>query len=384
MNVLMIGLDPTLAIDNGAENSKNRHITYGKYLSKLIIITKVPKKVNTKKLSENVIVHPVSSKNILFFIFKSFKISEKICKLEKIDIIMTQDPIFTGIVGYTISKRYKIPLIVQLHGDFLDNKHWLNRSFINRVLNTIGKYILKKSNGVRVVSRRLEKYAKKVCTNIVFNIPIYNDLERFEKCNTTLDKHNLTKYRNKKIILFVGRLAPEKNVPALIKALAIVVKKYPNTVLMIVGDGPERKKLEKLVAKLELENNVVFIGAVKPDKVVNYYGLCDTLVLPSNFEGWGRVVVEACACGKPVIMTDVGCAGEVIINGKSGLVVPVGNVEALAEKLIYLINNVSIAKKMGKTGKKIVIKHNIEETAKKIAKMCKVVANESSHGHSKN
>jgi len=179
-------------------------------------------------------------------------------------------------------------------------------------------------------------------------------------------------------------LAPEKNVPALIKALAIVVKKYPNTVLMIVGDGPERKKLEKLVAKLELENNVVFIGAVKPDKVVNYYGLCDTLVLPSNFEGWGRVVVEACACGKPVIMTDVGCAGEVIINGKSGLVVPVGNVEALAEKLIYLINNVSIAKKMGKTGKKIVIKHNIEETAKKIAKMCKVVANESSHGHSKN
>ena len=103
--------------------------------------------------------------------------------------------------------------------------------------------------------------------------------------------------------------------------MAELIKKYPNTELWIVGDGLERKKLELEIAKYKLENSVKLFGwQNNPDE---FYSQADAFLLTSNYEGWGMVVIEAADYGLPIIMTDVGCAGELIENEKSGLVVPV-------------------------------------------------------------
>ncbi len=356
----MIGIDPTLAME-GVEDTKERHIIYGSYLEKLLIIAKTPKEVAVKKLSKKVYVYPLFARGYFSFVLKAYKASKEICKREEVDVITTQDPFFSGFVGYLIKKKFGIPLVVQLHGDFLDNKYWLNERKSHKLLNPLGKYLIKRADGIRVVSKRIEEYAKKNSIKHIFNIPIYTDLKRFLRYSHKKDK--------RKKILFVGRLVPEKDIQTLIKAVSIVVKKHPKSLLVIVGDGIERRNLENLVTKLGIGDNVEFVGAVKNIHIVEYYRTCDVFVLPSYFEGWGRVVLEAMSCGRPVIMTDVGCAREVIIDLVSGFIVPIQDKDALAKKIICLLDNPKFAEKIGEEGRKVVGKYSIEKTAKMLVEM---------------
>ena len=94
--------------------------------------------------------------------------------------------------------------------------------------------------------------------------------------------------------------------------------------LHIVGSGPDEKKLKSYVARLGLEQHVVFHGYQSGYALGMFYRECDAFLLTSDYEGWGMVIIEAAAAGLPIIMTDVGCAGEIIIHGESGLVVPPG------------------------------------------------------------
>ena len=114
--------------------------------------------------------------------------------------------------------------------------------------------------------------------------------------------------------------------------------------LWIVGDGPEKSNLKYQISKLKLENNVKLLGwQNNPEE---FYSQADAFLLTSNYEGWGMVAVEAANYGLPVIMTDVGCAGELIENEKSGLIVPVNNQIKLEEAMVRIIKDDSLRKKL--------------------------------------
>jgi glycosyltransferase involved in cell wall biosynthesis len=357
----MIGFDPSAAaVEKGKHigNLQQRLVEYGKHLDYLYCVTYTPKQNNLyrhQKLSDNVEVIPTLSRNIVLFTWDAYRIASRICKYEDIDIITTQDPIFCGIVGLAIKYKYKKPLLVQVHGDSLDNKYWLRERKIRYLLNIIGKFVLRRADGIRVVSERVKKriMSMGIEERRIFKLPIYIDVKKFSDARGGKEiRRKFSHYDN--IVLFVGRLAKEKNIPNLLKAAAIVVKKFPRTLFLIVGDGPEREKLERLAKKLQIEENVVFEGLVEYDKLPAYYKACDVFVLPSDHEGWGLVIVEALAAGKPVITTDVGLAGEVVEDRKYGFVVPKRNEKILAEKIIMLIKDHSLRNKMGRDGKKFV------------------------------
>ena len=110
-----------------------------------------------------------------------------------------------------------------------------------------------------------------------------------------------------------------------------------NPLLLIVGDGPERQKLESRIQNLELSTNIKIENWT--DDLVSYYKTADLFLLTSNYEGYGRTVVEAMAAGLPVIMTDVGIAGELLIDDLDGKVVPVGDIKAFAAAILELEEN---------------------------------------------
>jgi glycosyltransferase involved in cell wall biosynthesis len=137
-------------------------------------------------------------------------------------------------------------------------------------------------------------------------------------------------------LLTVARLYPYKGLEYLIKAMELVRKKEPRAMLYILGKGQEEKNLRKLVNQLKL-SNVVFIKEVIPNHLMpELYAECDVYVQPSVIEPFGIAVLEAMACGKPVIGTSVGGMRDTIIDGESGCLVPPKNVEKLAGAILNL------------------------------------------------
>jgi len=144
-----------------------------------------------------------------------------------------------------------------------------------------------------------------------------------------------------KTIISVGRLEKQKNHTLLINAFKIVSKNHPNTRLMILGEGTERKNLEKLTKELNLTSKVCLIGL--QDNPFAFVSKADLFVLSSDFEGFGNVIIEAMVCGCPVISTDCQSGpNEIITHKKDGYLTPVGDVDAMSDAISTLLENKSL------------------------------------------
>jgi 1,2-diacylglycerol 3-alpha-glucosyltransferase len=150
-------------------------------------------------------------------------------------------------------------------------------------------------------------------------------------------------------VLFVGRLSPEKNIEYLLRGFSGVVKSGGNSELRIIGDGPERKKLEGLTRALGLENSVKFLGHIPNSDLPEHYCACHVFVLPSLMEVQPLVVLEAMRFSRPVIMTNrVDVAKELVDEGKNGFVVDADSPEDLTSKLLLLKHSPQVGRAMGR------------------------------------
>lgn len=150
----------------------------------------------------------------------------------------------------------------------------------------------------------------------------------------------------------VGRLREEKGQDLLIRAMAIVVQSVPEACLLIVGDGPDREKLQKLSEDLNLHKHIHWAGQLDPEAVIPYYAIMDVAVVPSRFEGFGLAAVEAMATGLPVLASNVDGLCEVVKNEETGYLVPLENRALLADRIVALLTNLDKAAVMGRAGRK--------------------------------
>lgn len=135
------------------------------------------------------------------------------------------------------------------------------------------------------------------------------------------------------MVLYVGRLVKFKNVDLLVRAFASLERMLPASTLVIIGSGPEETRL-KSEAAVASPSIIRFEGFVQPDELIAYYSAADVFVLPSQIEPWGVVVLEALACGTPVVVSSsVGCARDVIREGENGMIVSPGDEPALTRAL---------------------------------------------------
>jgi glycosyltransferase involved in cell wall biosynthesis len=152
-------------------------------------------------------------------------------------------------------------------------------------------------------------------------------------------------------IASVGRIEHEKGFDVLIKAVNLVLKERECS-LYIIGFGSKEQELKELASKLGIESQVKFLGRLPPPEVVKHLQTCSFFALPSRYESFGMVYTEAMACGKPVIGTKTVGPDEVI-EDEYGFLVPVDDVNALAEKMLALLEDKELRKKMGRAGRRV-------------------------------
>ena len=167
---------------------------------------------------------------------------------------------------------------------------------------------------------------------------------------------------SKKIIISVGRLVHRKGQDKLIQAFPTIVREIPNAHLLIVGEGPYRAHLEKLVEKLSLKANVTFVGRIFYNDLPSYLSASDVFVMPSRsrffgleVEGLGIVYLEASACAIPVVAGVSGGAPDAVQEGITGLCVDGTNTGQIAEAVIHICSDSKRATKMGLAGRNWVI-----------------------------
>jgi len=159
---------------------------------------------------------------------------------------------------------------------------------------------------------------------------------------------------NEKVIGMVGRLFYLKGQDYLLRAFAEVVKEYPDVKLLLVGDGILKGELETYAREKDIISKVIFTGLVSPDEVPGYISVMDILAHTSLREGLPKAVAQGFAGGKPVVAFDVDGAKELVLNGKTGYLIPPGDTALLKEKLLFLLKNPEESYKMGEAGREIV------------------------------
>ena len=190
------------------------------------------------------------------------------------------------------------------------------------------------------------------------------DVDHFSP--SEVDIKLVEKYRleNRRVIVSVGRLVHRKGQDKLIEAMPAILKSYPDTVLLLVGLGPIKSMLEKLIRHHGLENNVVFTGRVQFKDLPKYIQLGEIFAMPSRdrffgleVEGLGIVYLEASACGVPVIVGRSGGAPDAVIENETGLMVDGRKPNEIADAVCKLLSDKKLAKLMGENGRNWVVEN---------------------------
>jgi D-inositol-3-phosphate glycosyltransferase len=166
---------------------------------------------------------------------------------------------------------------------------------------------------------------------------------------------------SRRVVLFVGRIEPLKGIETLLRAMALVAPEVPcwleDMSVIIIGGAPgagidqvnaELARLQRLRAELGVEDLVTFQGAKDQDTLVYYYSAAEMVVVPSHYESFGMVALEAMACGTPVVASKVGGLAFSVQDGETGFLVPNDDPQALASRIRLLLSDHTLRQRLGR------------------------------------
>ena len=272
-------------------------------------------------------------------------IKNKILEIDPDIVHVHQAFNYHSIAVCALTRKY--PLIVTIHQGMADEiKNRLSpslRRYIKLKINPyLEKRMLKRASHIIVLSPHVKEYFSDLKSKITV-IPNGVDFEEIQNSGQKRDIAHPS-------IFFAGRLEKVKGVNILLRAIPHIKRLIPDVKVYIAGSGSEENKLKNLVKELNLTENVRFLGFISGDAKWSYYKSIDLCVVPSINEAFGLSSLEAMACGKPVVASNVGGIPYVVENGKTGLLFECGNIDDLAEKIIALLQNKELREKMEKAG----------------------------------
>jgi glycosyltransferase involved in cell wall biosynthesis len=272
-----------------------------------------------------------------------------------IDIIHSNTYV-PALSGYICSKLYGLPHVITFHDVYQasDKKFWKNWTATQRtnvpfyastLSRIVEKIVLKLNPAVfhtvsEMSKQDLVKFGVKADKIRVIPNGIesssYQQYSTGTGSNTTSTEYNA---------VFVGRLVFYKNLQTVIKAFRKVIAVIPNAKLIIIGDGPFKEELLKEAAPIK--KNVIFTQRISHDHKVKRIAESSFMVFPSLIEGFGIAIIEAFACKKPVLVSDIRPMSDIVKDNHSGFLVPPFNEEEWANKMIYLFSNIAQRERMG-------------------------------------
>jgi glycosyltransferase involved in cell wall biosynthesis len=252
-----------------------------------------------------------------------------------------------------VAKVKNIPFLVTQHNDQLPTSR-MKRILYNVDARTSGNYVLAQAKRIIALSRTIKNHLLMfgVKEERIEVIPNAIDTEEF-----TPDKANLLEENwgiSPPVVLFVGRLIEQKGIRYLLEAFLKVIKELPDVKLVLVGGGPEEKRLIKVQNKC---SNIYRIDFVDNKLMPYVYSGCDVVVLPSLEERFGNVVLEAMASGKPVIGSFVGGMKDTIVHGTTGYHVQPMNSEQISYFLLKILSDENLRKKLGQNARRFAVQN---------------------------
>lgn len=245
-------------------------------------------------------------------------------KCKTMDVFHVHHPFITGRIAVRYGKRYGIPVVYTNHTRYdLYAYHYLPvlpdalpQTFLEAYLPSFTSQcdlVIAPSKGLHDV---LRSYG---VTSHIEIVPNGIDLEPFQNPRTRHTRAELGLPESAKVMVYVGRIAPEKNLAFLLRAFAVVSQELPETCLLLVGDGPEMDNLRDWAQKSGLGEKVIFTGCVEYEDVPGYLSMADAFVTASVTEVHPLSVIEAMAVGLPVLGIESPGVGDTVVDGVNGL-----------------------------------------------------------------
>ncbi|MHC5612237.1 MAG: glycosyltransferase family 4 protein [Nostoc sp.] len=191
-------------------------------------------------------------------------------------------------------------------------------------------------------------------------IPCGTDIQRFGSIAREAARHELGIDKEAKVVLYVGRFDPRKGIETLVRAVNESGLRDSNNLQLIIGggstpgncDGIERDRIEQIINELGMSDFTIFAGRLSQDILPTYYAAADVCVVPSHYEPFGLVAIEAMASGTPVVASDVGGLQFTVVDEKTGLLAPPQDVDAFASAIDRILLNPEWRDELGKAGRK--------------------------------
>jgi N-acetyl-alpha-D-glucosaminyl L-malate synthase BshA len=292
---------------------------------------------------ENVYVHLVSVVEYPLFKYPPYTValgSEmfRITEQQDLDLLHVHYALPHSTAAFLAREITGKPYVATLHGSDVTI---LGSDASYMPVNTLS---LEKADAVTAVSNFIAKEAHESLgiSREISVIPNFVDSDRFKPAPCTDPE---AKNSNDVTVTHISNFRPVKRIQDLIYAMNIVTKKAPDARLVLVGNGPERHRIERLVDELNLGSNVEFTG-YRSD-VPNLLGCSDVVVLCSETESTPLTLLEGMSCGLPVVATEVGGIPEIVDDGVNGFLVPLKHPEAIAERILELNADPGLRKRLG-------------------------------------
>lgn len=381
MNVLMLSIGHP-SVDGKVNETVRRHIDYAKAIQgqiHLICYAPASARELPRQFDGQFFVYNAGAANMLSYVWNCYLKAAKLMQEISFDLIYTQDPFGTALVGGWLKKRFNVPVIVGNHSSFIDNPYWVKeRPLLFRLFNIIARFNLRHADALKSVGNE-EKlnyirllnidpsiiYVQNTPLKIdLFSLPV--DAVRIKETRALL---NITEQDT--LLIWVGRPVKPKRLNWLLHALEYIIKKRPHVKLLLIGNKsllPENDEVQTLIQKPSLKEHVIWLEKGVPNhELPTYYQASDIYVHTASYEGLCKTILEAAASGLPVVTTRFSGLDQSMIDGETGFIVPVEDQEAWVDAVIRLTDDRALANKMGKKGRDFVVAHfNYEQGVKNL------------------
>lgn len=327
---------------------------------------------STKKMIDGLTIYGVPSLPIVVYPKIRFPVAfnlratvKRLILTVKPDVIHIQDHFLLAKAVVEVNKDFGIPIVGTNHFMPENVTALLPFDTFNRRLEKwLWSSFVKVFDRLKLVTTPTEMAAQLIHLKLgVTVIPVSNgiDLERFTPFGDTAAIRIKYAVPSKPILLYVGRLDPEKRLDDVMHAVALALRKE-DFCFVVVGKGTKRNALERLSKKLGIDQNVLFTGFVPDEELPFFYRMGHCFIMASIAELQSISTMEAMASGLPVIAVDAGALGELVHTGENGYLFDHSDIKTMARYIEEVIQKKSLAKEMGNTSLEIIRKHDIGQS----------------------
>jgi glycosyltransferase involved in cell wall biosynthesis len=258
-----------------------------------------------------------------------------------------------GYVGLMLRKKYHLPLVCSLRGSDIHTypKFGKQSMLLTKKVLSEADQLVSVSNALKIEAETIGQAKKEIAV-------VHNGCDSGTFINNEGDGNAIRMKMGisaqDKVIIFVGGISKGKGVYELVEAFINLSQKYQHLQLILVGSGQESATINSIVSSIGLANRIHMTGSLHHDEISQWLSAADIFVFPSHNEGLPNAVLEAMACGLPVVATRVGGIPEAIEDGQSGILIKEKDADSLIRAIDRLLGNEELAKQMGRNGRNMV------------------------------